>query len=102
MKAEEEEREVVCGAEEEMQKHAMDGSPIGPAPLPDGWIVQYDPNTNLNFYANTATGKVQWEPPVSQKPAAPTTPNHAPGMQAPDSCLWNLGKNLSSSFRYLS
>ena len=55
------------------------------APLPDGWIVQYDPNTKRNFYASTATGKVQWEPPVAQQLAAPTTPNHsgAPGMLAP-------------------
>ncbi|ORZ26862.1 hypothetical protein BCR41DRAFT_177656 [Lobosporangium transversale] len=33
------------------------------APLPPGWIAQYDATHQRNFYVDTATGKSQWDHP---------------------------------------
>ncbi|KAF8980321.1 hypothetical protein BGZ46_004358 [Entomortierella lignicola] len=50
------------------------------APLPTGWISQFDPKHQRNFYVYTATGQTQWEHPGSHAP-----PPYAPPAAAPSS-----------------
>ncbi|KIW07131.1 uncharacterized protein PV09_02003 [Verruconis gallopava] len=44
--------------------------------LPPGWIQQWDPNSQRNFYVDTATGRTQWEPPAFSPP--PLQGSYAP------------------------
>ena len=45
------------------------------SPLPSGWITQFDPRYNRNYFVNTATGKSQWEDPrTPQGPPPAYTP----------------------------
>ena len=55
-------------------KPANDAKPTKPPQqLPPGWVSQVDPSSGNTFYANTATGHVQWMPPQVQTPR-PTLP----------------------------
>jgi hypothetical protein len=53
-------------SEEAAQRSAVTNAPS----LPAGWVVQVDPSSGRQFYANTATGQTQWEPPGPSVQAA--------------------------------
>ena len=50
---------------------------VNAATLPPGWVSQVDPSSGNVFYANTATGHVQWVPPEPAGEMKPA-PQHAP------------------------
>ncbi|KAF9120355.1 hypothetical protein BGX30_003210, partial [Mortierella sp. GBA39] len=51
------------------------------APLPEGWISQFDSTHKRNFYVYTASGKTQWEHPAAGNPPPPYSA--APGPTPP-------------------
>ncbi|KAG0055986.1 hypothetical protein BGZ83_006753 [Gryganskiella cystojenkinii] len=55
------------------------------APLPAGWISQYDANHKRYFYVETASGKTQWEDPraTAAPPPYSAAPSASPATTAP-------------------
>lgn len=49
----------------------------GPPSLPPGWIMQWDANSQRNYYVEQATGKTQWDPPAHNQYPPPS--QHGPG-----------------------
>lgn len=41
------------------------------APLPPNWRIDFDPQSNRQFYINTTTGHAQWDPPSVQSAPDP-------------------------------
>ena len=64
--------------------------PLLPGSLPAGWVSQVDPSSGNTFYANTATGHVQWALPQANTPRLA----HVLGATGCRPGVWRCGPNI--------
>ncbi|KAH8070454.1 hypothetical protein JL721_5228 [Aureococcus anophagefferens] len=53
------------------------------AALPHPWTAIQDPSSGRTYYANTATGATQWDPPAAPAPAPKPKPARRPAVPVP-------------------